>query len=310
MSEGYFCELCGYTTDRKSNLVRHLARKTACNIVTQTPEQNSQTFIQNISQINRKISQTDIEVNDRTCNLCENVFKNKNSLRVHKSRKKCQKEKPDPLVCRRCFKKFPNSHARSCHMSRRTCEQVVSPSPPVAQTINNINNDNRTTNDNRTYNFNITVVNPFGEESMDYVIKDKEFLTKCIKTGYPGMQEMIKNIYFNPEHPENHTVHMPNIRGNLLKIRGKDNASQSCPADKVKYDMMYKAAFPLHNHYMGEFNNRGEPVFEKIRKAITTHEVREDKKNKSTVADRKILRQLDKQTTSTLINSRTQLVEA
>jgi len=328
MEQGYFCELCGYVTKNKQSYSRHLARKKACNSPISTKKQNNLEIPTNITKIptnDTKITNIDTipestAAKDRTCMLCNSVFKTIQSYRNHKSRNTCQNVKRDPCECRRCLKLFKNANARRSHMARYICDDVEHPimtsmaTSPVntPHTINNnIDNstDNSTTN-NTTNNTTINItLNPFGKEFMDYITNDKELLTRCIKAGYPGLQNLMKQIFFNPEHPENHTVQMPNIRGNQLKIAGEDKNWEFKSADEVKYDMMYKAASPLHMHYVGEFNNKGEPNFEKIRKAITTHDSRNDKKSKSTPTDRKILRKIDRETTSTLINSRSAITE-
>jgi len=318
MSGGYFCEKCGYVTDRKSNIDRHMSRKIPCDAIAHMTNQNNDSGRCNRSSGRDNMSlenphassPIETEISDRTCKSCAKEFKTIKICRSHMKNKICQKQ--DPRECRRCFKIFKTPNSRRCHMKRNICEQV---SPPVtAHTINNNNttnnNNNTTNNDNRVYNIhNHITVNPFGGETMDYIHNDKELMTRCIKAGFSGIQNMLEQIFFNPKHPENHTVQMPNIRGNLLKISGEDQKWKTKPANEVKYDMMYSATVPLHKHYMGEFNNRGDKNFENIRKAMTTHESRKDRNPKSTATDRKILRQLDRQTTSTLINNRNKIVD-
>ena len=93
MSEGYFCELCGYTTGRKSNLERHLARKTNCNVVIQMTHRIvlnvtglSQTRIANILSSYPNISEEKPNIS-----LC-NTNSHKRILKLIKERVSCVKK--------------------------------------------------------------------------------------------------------------------------------------------------------------------------------------------------------------------------
>lgn len=76
---------------------------------------------------------------------------------------------------------------------------------------NNINNSNNTTN-NTTYNF---TLNAYGEENRSY-ITDNDYL-KCFDKGIECVDEYIKLKHFNPNHPENHNVFLPNLQLSYYK---------------------------------------------------------------------------------------------
>ena len=70
--------------------------------------------------------------------------------------------------------------------------------------IQNIENQNITNNNN-----NIKInINCFGNENMDY-ITDKVIL-QCISKVYGSIPMILERIHFDPEHPENNNVKIPN----------------------------------------------------------------------------------------------------
>jgi len=309
MSDGYFCEKCGYVTNRKTNLDRHLARKTPCNIYTPVVSQPRRIIKENVTIINEKdnvYKSNEKGNNNRECDHCGKIFKTVNSCRSHKSQKTCHRVKPNPCECRKCYKIFKSPGSKRAHMARNTCKPVEKP-PNTIQTINNTTNivDNST-----TININVTVVNPFGEETMDYIINDKEFLSKCIKNGSNGLQEVVNKVWCNKDHPENHNLQIPNRSEDIYKIWDGSKWLYQ-PRSLTEYPMLHKAALPLHTHYCKEFNNSGQKPFEDVRKAIMSHDDRDDNKlkMKSTTKDRKILRKMTKEIKCSLINNRTSQIK-
>jgi len=160
----------------------------------------------------------------------------------------------------------------------------------------NVGNNNQT-NDNST---NITL-NIFGKEKMDYITDDEAALLNAIRNGETGLQDIIKRIYFHKEHPENQTVQLPNARSGLCTV-WDGTAWKFRPSETVTYDMMYKAAMPLHLEYSKQ--EEPNPTFESMRRAIQTSENRDSGRLKSTPKDRKVLRKLVKDTKCTLLNNR------
>lgn len=86
--------------------------------------------------------------------------------------------------------------------------------------VNNGDNNNTTINiivDNSTHTHNhITAVNNFGEENMEYVTK--EFALACFEKGAHGILAMLKEIFFNYEHTENHNVQLKSLNNRLVKV--------------------------------------------------------------------------------------------
>jgi len=161
------------------------------------------------------------------------------------------------------------------------------------------------TGDNNTVNNNVTiVVNNYGDENTGYISQDEAALVKAIRAGPEGLQNIIRRIYFNVDHPENRTVQEPNLARQLCQTWDASTETWKFkPIDDVTYDMMYKAAKPLHEFYRDR--NTKDREFENITKAIQSSPARpEENRSTSTAQDRKVYRKLVKETRCTILNSR------
>jgi len=67
--------------------------------------------------------------------------------------------------------------------------------------------NNNTTNNNNNTN-NIIVVNNYGKENTDYLTAEK--IAKLLDRPYDSIQDLIKMLHFNEDHPENHNVKITN----------------------------------------------------------------------------------------------------
>ena len=76
-------------------------------------------------------------------------------------------------------------------------------------TINN--NDNRTTTTNIQNNNNITIViNPASDPQYDH-LTDRDY-EQCLRRMIMSVPNLIRKIHFDPKHPENHNIYIPNIQ--------------------------------------------------------------------------------------------------
>jgi hypothetical protein len=67
-----------------------------------------------------------------------------------------------------------------------------------------INNNTTNNNSNNT----IIVVNNYGKENTDYLTADK--IAKLLNRPYDSIQDLIKMLHFNADHPENHNIKITN----------------------------------------------------------------------------------------------------
>ena len=100
--------------------------------------------------------------------------------------------------------------------------QLEERKPIVATTTNNITNNN--IDDHSTNITNYITVNPFGKENMEYLTR-AVILKLCCKANFRNeiIPRLVKQVHFNPEHPENHNILMTNLRAAYGKVyNGED----------------------------------------------------------------------------------------
>ena len=248
------CSQCDFSSIWASNTRRHFIRKHGKNI--EKNEENAEkdnplagkdNFLAGkdnplAGKDNPKTEKDNPNVLDKNqCEKCEKIFTRHNNLMNHIE--KC-KGKINKLECMYCNEIFTLAPAKYRH--QKTCKLKTKNDFPfsdlIIQNINNdntqiinntniindnkqiTNNDNKqiTNNDNRQIiNNNITLqIRNFGDENKDYITN--AFLLQCYKNGYYGLVEMIENVYFNKEHPENHNVRIGSLKNKYLEIHKDD----------------------------------------------------------------------------------------
>jgi len=239
------CSKCQFTSKWVSSTRRHFIRKHGKIIQENTEIAEKDIFIagkdiriagKDIPVAGKDIPNTEKDIPEiiknllpNQCEKCEKIFTRHNNLIAHLG--KC-KGKINKLECNYCHEIFTAPANKYRH--QKTCKLVTKNELPsselVSQNINNItniNNDNKIItnniiNDNRQIiNNNITLqIKNFGDENKDYITN--AFLLQCYKNGYYGLVEMIENIYFNKEHPENHNVRIGSLKNKYLEIHKDD----------------------------------------------------------------------------------------
>ena len=180
------------------------------------------------------------------CNDCQCGFHKIQHYHSHLNTKKHEnrisKDKTKLHICLICKKNFAYSSGLSRH--RMKCKEVKDIPPKInilekeiielrkqiedlqqskntTNHINTQNNNNTTQNNNiKKQNQNITI-NYFGNENLDY-ITDKIVL-KCIDKIYGSIPMLIEKIHFDPEHPENHNIQIPNKKLPHAKVMTNKN---------------------------------------------------------------------------------------
>jgi hypothetical protein len=73
-------------------------------------------------------------------------------------------------------------------------------------------------------NINIIQINSFGNETIDYLSDDE--INDCINRVYDSVPSLIREIHFNPAHPENHNIKITNKKLPHASIMDSDNKWQ------------------------------------------------------------------------------------
>ena len=220
------CERCGYKTNRLANLKSHLYRKRTCEDILGCGK--SILDLKNIFDSN-------LEFN---CG-CGAKFSSKQGMNQHKR------------VCQ-------TYDERNVNIKQIIQENVKLKEALESAQKNTFNNNNNTNTDIDT------IACDFGNEDISYVIKDTDFLEKCLKDLFTtGIESVVKKIYFDDEHLENHSIKMQNIKENQVMIKQNGNWVRKHiygPAQK----MIYKSKVILHLHYVqsGEYQRKLDEMME------------------------------------------------
>ena len=155
---------------------------------------------------------------DYICNKCSKIFSRNYNLLVHLET--C-KGKKDALKCDYCSREFTNTANKSHHM--KVCKEKIA-NEQKQLTINNITNNNNITNietQNNIQNNNINItnhiqLNNFGHENVSYL--SQEFLNNCYNLGPKSIKNIMFGIYFDENHPENHTVKLISLKNEYVNV--------------------------------------------------------------------------------------------
>lgn len=152
------------------------------------------------------------------CKDCHTNFKRKLNYEMHLISTKHKNRVSSKILlftCSFCNKSFSHSSSLSRHKTNCINSTLQKENDELRKEIEqlknghgqkNITNNNNTTNNIDTQN--IININCFRNENMDY-ITDKVIL-QCISKVYGSIPMILERIHFDPEHPENNNVKIPN----------------------------------------------------------------------------------------------------
>lgn len=99
-------------------------------------------------------------------------------------------------------------------------------------------------------NNNVTIiVNDFGKEETSHIEEDGQFLDECLKKLHTSaIESMVEKVYFDGDHPENHTILMKNVKMNQVMIR-ENGKWKRVNGHTPAVNMMKKSKRILHSYY-------------------------------------------------------------
>jgi uncharacterized C2H2 Zn-finger protein len=146
------------------------------------------------------------------CNKCDNTYTRLYYLNKHKELKHSNNESINK-----------SSDMEELKLQNHILEQKMNDMMEIIKKSciqNNITNniDNSTINniDNSTANTMNIYLNQFSKENIEYI--DDETYLKCLRDLLFGVPNLIQLINFNPEHPENHNIVLPNKNKPQYKV--------------------------------------------------------------------------------------------
>jgi len=186
----YNCDNCNFTFYLKSNYNRHLKTKKHVSTI----EDSLQAMVK--SQKEPKKSQKEPQKSQKEpnflCDYCNSNF----TTYANKRRHEIHRCKENTTISTTKINKL--------EIEKKKLERQITKMLNNTCTINN--NTNTTNNNNNTNN--IIVVNNYGKENTDYLTV--ETLSKLLNRPFDSIQDIIKMLHFNAEHPENHNVKITN----------------------------------------------------------------------------------------------------
>jgi hypothetical protein len=196
----YNCESCNYKSTLKGNYVRHNKSKKHRRNIGEINELGEETAPMTTNDHKMTTNDHKMTTNDHNmstknhsypCDFCELDF----STKPHKRRHELHFCKENVTI--------KDLKIRTLEKEKKKLEKQIIKMMDKVGTINNTTNNN--TNNNTQ---NIIVVNNYGKENTDYLTVDK--IKALLNRPFDSVQELIKMLHFNSDHPENHNVKITN----------------------------------------------------------------------------------------------------
>ena len=280
----YTCFRCEYTTCHKNSFKNHLNRKNICKPTLDDIsiedvkfyygfeiKENSSTKLHQNTPKSTKIHQNDIHQNppkytkmtknfhqnppkstkiyqngqnNYFCEYCSNIFSRSDSLNRHYSR--CKVKKQELIL-------YQNEEIKQM---KSEIEELKK-----AKIQNNITNNN---NSNNTINNTINI-NNYGDENIKH-LKSKDYVN-LLKGIYSAVPKLIKQIHFDPEHPENQNIKFTNKKLPYLKIM-KNDKWETVDKKTELLDLIDNKCFLLREKYYNILKKNKYNISENQKKQI------------------------------------------
>lgn len=240
----YVCPRCGYFTNIRTIYVRHLSRKHICKPVVKDVELLDQYTLYNIyhgfsmpsqslpitpkidilpsqslpitpnSKIRQKMNKIANDNSKLTCyecSACKKTFTRMDNLTRHVN-KSCK-----TLIKANDYDaKIQYLEEKITKLETKANTSAITDNSNNSSTTNNVNT---TTNNVNTTNIENQIniqINGLGEENLDYITP--EYIYMLAKGPNQAIPKLLKNIHFNPNHPENWNVELKNKKLPYVKV--------------------------------------------------------------------------------------------
>lgn len=239
----YNCTDCSYKTNLKGDYKRHLnSRKHIRNITVGTLEitesilltkgghkrnkkEQKGTFWEQKGTkkeqkgtflINQELEASNI-IFDTNCEYCNKKFATRKTLLRHiRNYCKIKKEKESHEV-----KDKDNENLNE--LKKIISEEMAVQNNKISKLLDNVSTTNNTMNNsgNNSHNqVNNIQLNVFGKEDLSMLTEKVK--QELIKGPFKMMPKIMEMIYFNKDHPENHTMKLVNKKERIMKIHDKE----------------------------------------------------------------------------------------
>ena len=240
----YICERCGYSTTIKCNLKSHLSRKKICPntysnkdvmylksavIHKLTPTVNNNVNM-NSPNVNMNSPNVNMNSSDYKCKYCFKVFKyrqsrsrhelmycSKTSNSVEQNKISISTDESNEAKLSKYIKVIEKENELIKKEKVIIQKEKKAMRKEIEKLIDKVGNN--TTNNIMNNTINIVAPNNFTQENLDYLTGD--YLDGLLKIPYGSILDLLRHIHFNPNHPENHNIKIPNRKEKFAIVYSK-----------------------------------------------------------------------------------------
>ena len=257
----YFCEFCNYITNNHSHIKRHKKtkkhQKNKESYEESDPNLHTNSLFSHTNPTQLHTNPTQIQKITKNakkqffCEKCNKNFGRKDSLKRHQQRYCKNAEKITAI-------EIQENNSDTEKLKEKIKKELLN---EMENFVSNgkINNMNNFANCNNTYTINI---NNYGEENLE-MLKGK-IQYDILQMPFTAIPQMISNIHFNKNYPENNNIRILNKRDNKIEIRennrwkyvNKENALINLIEDKnTQMEEIYKKNMDkLNQRYKERFH--------------------------------------------------------
>lgn len=211
------CKRCGKEFASKQSLQRHLLKETECPALAAFSRETL------LSELNQKKTKESLY----NCKKCGKVFNTRQSKYKHETYH-CSNEATNSVLIERVKT-----------LEERVRRFEITSSIASSSTTQNYNIENLTNNS-------ITInLNNFGQKSLHHI--NEQFLTTCLFSCNAGIRNLMKEIHFNPDIPQNHNIRLLSKKQNTLE-KFSDGSWHPCDKNNTLDDMIRKGYRILFRH--------------------------------------------------------------
>lgn len=198
------CDRCGRDFKKMDNLRRHLNRVYICQpILADIP----------IESLRAKYA---CKKGVYACENCGKVYKTSSGKCKHKKTCLKQDKEKDKIIQEKdTLLKEALAKIDKEQQSREKLEEQVKALLLQKQCVQNITNNNF-----------IIQINNYGEENMEYLRNDANFLQKCVECPMQSIQKYLDAVHFNKDHPENSNIKLTNLQSPFMDYFKNGNWSK------------------------------------------------------------------------------------
>ena len=186
----YKCEACNFASFLKPNYNRHLKTKKHQlkinnSLIAMVMTTNDHKMTTNDHKMTTNDHKMTTKKHKYSCDFCDSTF----STKPHKRRHELHFCKENTSIM--------SNKIQTLEKEKKKLEKEI---VKLIDKVGNVTHNNNTNN--------IIVVNNYGKENTDYLTVEK--IKKLLNRPYDSVQELIKMLHFNSDHPENHNVKITN----------------------------------------------------------------------------------------------------